>query len=206
MLKKENLITPIRLEKRLPRILIDQDNVLAELIPEVIKRFNKTYGVNRSHEECIEWDLTNIFGPEIEDIFFEEGLFRDLKPVDGALEVFERLYKSGKYDIYIVTASEPFAYGEKVQWLQKHLPFFPIKNLIACHRKDAVWGDILLDDGAHNIKAFDGIGEPIVFDRPNNRSLEGYKRVYDWYEFEDYINMKFYGHNEKAENTIEKIS
>jgi 5'(3')-deoxyribonucleotidase len=193
MLFRQNLIVPIRLDARLPRILIDQDNVLAKLIPGIVNQFNQLNGTNHQSEECIDWDLTKTLGPKVNEIFTKSGLFRDLEPVRGALEVFERLFKSGRYDMYIVSAAEPLSYSEKVDWIKEHLPFFPLKNLIVCHTKDAIWGDILLDDGAHNIKAFEGIGEPVVFDMPHNRHLEGYERVYDWYQFEKYINEKFYG-------------
>jgi 5'(3')-deoxyribonucleotidase len=193
MLIRENLIVPLRIDKRLPRILIDQDDVLAYCVKGIADMYNKLHGTNLTPEDCRAWDLTETFGPGIYDMLETPGLFRNLEPVKEGIEVFERLYMSGRYDIYIVTAAHPSAYAEKIEWVRKYLPFFPLKNFIACQSKDAVWGDILFDDGAHNIEAFDGIGEAIVLDRPHNRHLQGYKRLYSWYEFEEYINRKFYG-------------
>jgi 5'(3')-deoxyribonucleotidase len=193
MLIKENLIVPLRIDRRLPRILIDQDDVLAWCVKGIADTYNRLNGTSFTPEDCTSWDLAKIFGTDIDDILDTPGLYRNLEPVKEGLEVFERLYRSGRYDMYIVTASRPNSYVEKIEWLQEYLPFFPLKNFIACQAKDAVWGDILFDDGAHNIRAFDGIGEAIVLDRPHNRHLEGYKRLYSWYEFEEYINKKFYG-------------
>lgn len=193
ILNKQNLTVPIRLEDRLPRILVDQDDVLALFVDGLVKKFNKRFKTNYTPQDCNQWNLENVFGPEVWDIVHKKGFFRDLEPVPGAIEVFQRLYTSGRYDMFIVTASEPSAYMEKVEWLQHYMPFFSIdKHFIACKTKDAVWGDVLLDDGLHNIQAFIGIGESIIFNRPHNQHLIGFKRIYDWYEFEFYIENKFY--------------
>lgn len=205
VLNKQNLIVPIRLQDRLPRILVDQDDVLALFVHGVVQKFNARYGTNFTIEDCNQWNLENVFGPKVWDLVKEEGFFWNLEPVPGALEVFKRLYTSGRYDMYIVTASEPHAYVEKIQWLEYYMPFFSIdKHFISCKSKDAVWGDVLLDDGMHNIEAFHGIGESIVFDRPHNRHLIGFKRIYNWYEFEQYIENKFYSFQIKNEKEIAK--
>lgn len=203
ILKRDSLIVPIRLEERLPRILIDQDDVLAMFVGGLVERYNERFGTNFTVNDCKEWNLENTFGERVWEIVNEKGFYRNLKPMPGALEVFERMYKSGRYDMFIVTASEPEAYVEKIQWIQHYMPYFDIdKYFIACKSKDAVWGDILLDDGMHNIEAFLGIGESIIFNRPHNQHLIGFKRVYDWYEFEQYIEQKFY--IEKRKNALVK--
>lgn len=193
VLNKQSLIVPIRLEDRLPRILVDQDDVLASFVGGLVKKFNERFGTNYTPQDCNQWNLEKVFGPRVWDIVHEKGFFRNLEPVPSAIEVFQRLYTSGRYDMFIVTASEPSAYVEKIEWLQHYMPFFSVdKHFIACKSKDAVWGDVLLDDGLHNIQAFIGIGESIIYDRPHNRHLKGFKRVHDWYEFEAYIENKFY--------------
>lgn len=198
ILNRQKLIVPIRLEDRLPRILIDQDDVLTLFVDGLVKEFNKRFGTCYTSEDCNQWNLENIFGYKVRDIVNKKGFFRNLKPAAGAIEVFKRLYTSSRYDIFIVTASEPSAYIEKVEWLQYYMPFFSVdKHFIACKSKDAIWGDVLLDDGMHNIQAFEGIGESIVFNRPHNQHLIGFKRIYDWYEFESYIENKFYSINLK---------
>jgi 5'(3')-deoxyribonucleotidase len=69
MLFRQNLTAPIRLDARLPRILIDQDNVLAKLIPGIVNQFNQLNGTNHQSEECIDWDLTKTLGPKVNEIF-----------------------------------------------------------------------------------------------------------------------------------------
>lgn len=198
ILNRQNLIVPLRLKERLPRILVDQDDVLAMFIDRLVKEYNRRFGTQYTAEDCKQWNLEKTFGKQVWDIVLEKGFFRNLKPVPEALETFERLYTSGRYDMFIVTASEPQAYVEKVQWLEQYMPYFDVnKHFISCKSKDAVWGDILLDDGMHNIEAFYGIGESVIYDRPHNQHFVHFKRVHNWLEFEQYVEQKFYSNNDK---------
>lgn len=178
-----------------PVLLIDQDDVLAEYIKAVTVAFNKKYSTKFTIEDCNSWDLESVFGKEIYEVMHQPQLFRTLEPVPGALEVFERLYKSDLFEIFIVTAANPTAVEPKYTWLQEHLPFFPLTRVMVCSVKYMVKGDFLLDDGMHNIKAFsEHGGTSIVFNRPHNILDEGqYDRVNSWVEFEKLIMYKCYG-------------
>ena len=119
----------------------------------------------------------------------EPDLFRRLEPVKNALEVFERLYRSNRFEMYIVTAANPVCVPAKMEWIKKYLPFFPTERMIFCQRKYMIKGDFLLDDGMHNIEDFKKAGgTPIIFNRPHNElSGQGILRVKDWLEFEKLI-------------------
>lgn len=170
-------------------LLIDQDDVLAEYIKGVTKAYNHKYQANRDVEECTSWNLYSIFGEEIETVMHEPSLFRHLEPVKDALEVFERLYRSHLFEMYIVTAASPTSVEAKFEWIREHLPFFPEDRVIICKRKYMIKGDFLLDDGMHNIEEFlEAGGTPIIFDRPHNRHKgQGITRVKDWLAFERVI-------------------
>lgn len=170
-------------------LLIDQDDVLAEYIKGVTKAYNHKYQANRDVEECTSWNLYSIFGEEIETVMHEPSLFRHLEPVKDALEVFERLYRSHLFEMYIVTAASPASVEAKFEWIREHLPFFPEDRVIICKRKYMIKGDFLLDDGMHNIEEFlEAGGTPIIFDRPHNRHKgQGITRVKDWLTFERVI-------------------
>ena len=170
-------------------LLIDQDDVLAEYIKGVTKAYNHKYQANRDVEECTSWNLYSIFGEEIETVMHEPSLFRHLEPVKDALEVFERLYRSHLFEMYIVTAASPASVEAKFEWIREHLPFFPEDRVIICKRKYMIKGDFLLDDGMHNIEEFlEAGGTPIIFDRPHNRHKgQGIARVKDWLAFERVI-------------------
>lgn len=170
-------------------LLIDQDDVLAEYMGAVTEAYNEKYHTDIKVEQCISWDLYTVFGQEIETVMHEPDLFRNLKPAPYALEVFERLYHSGLFEIYIVTAANPRTVEAKYEWIERYLPFFPKRNIIVTSSKFMIKGDYLLDDGMHNIEDFASAGgRVVVFDRPHNTSKShSYPRVSNWLEFEEYI-------------------
>ena len=177
------------MKKRKITLLIDQDDVLAEYISGVTEAYNAKYGTNKKASDCITWNLYNIFGEEVDTVMHEPELFRHLKPVVHALEVFERLYKSNLFEMYIVTAAQSCSVEAKHQWLKEFMPYFPHERVIICRKKNMIRGDFLLDDGMHNIEDFSTTGgTPIIFERPHNVDCgEHYYRVKNWLEFESLI-------------------
>lgn len=177
------------LQKRKPVLLIDQDDVLAEYIKGVIEAFNERYEKDFKIEDCIDWDLVSIFGEQILDVMHRPELFRHLAPVEDAIATFKRLYESGLFEMYIVTAAHPSSVEAKYEWLKEYMPFFPQNHVIVCAVKNMIKGDYLLDDGMHNITAFkEAGGTPIIFDRPHNREKAfECPRIASWMEFEDWI-------------------
>jgi len=172
-----------------PILLIDQDDVLAEYILGVTLAFNEKYHTHFTTKDCMSWDLYSVFGEQIDTIMHEPEVFRNLIPAKNALEVFERLYQSGLFEMYIVTAANPKSVEAKYQWIAQYLPFFPQNRVIICTHKFMIKGDYLLDDGMHNIHDFHKTGgTPIVFERPHNAHLtHDFIKVKDWLSFEKFI-------------------
>jgi 5'(3')-deoxyribonucleotidase len=191
-----------------PILLIDQDDVLAEYILGVTVAFNKKYGTHLRAEDCDSWDLCSVFGETIDTVMHEPELFRSLLPAKNALEVFERLYHSNLFEMYIVTAANPKTVEAKYEWIASYLPFFPQSRIIVCSHKFMIKGDFLLDDGMHNIQDFFNTGgTPIVFERPHNAHLKHqFKTVQNWIDFEKFIINTCYldKENEYFEFEIEK--
>lgn len=182
------------MKKQKVTLLIDQDDVLAEYIKGVTEAFNQKYHTHHKAEDCIRWNLQSIFGEEIDSVMHEPELFRKLEPVPYAIEVFERLYMSGLFNMYIVTAAHPRSVEAKYEWIREYLPFFPEKQIIVCSSKFMVKGDYLLDDGMHNIIDFQkNGGKSIVFERPHNKEERlSFRSVSDWRRFEEYIIYECY--------------
>lgn len=183
------------LKQRKPILLIDQDDVLAEYISGVTNVFNQEYHTAFKEKDCVCWDLVAIFGKEITEVMHRPELFRNLVPVTDALETFERLYRSELFEMYIVTAAHPSSVEAKYEWLEQYMPFFPKTNIIVCSAKYMIKGDYLLDDGMHNIEAFQGAGgKSVIFDRAHNNQepTPGYARVNGWLEFEEFIMNECY--------------
>ncbi len=170
-------------------LLIDQDDVLADYMSAVVTAYNTKYHTDIKEEACISWDLYGVFGKEIDTVMHEPELFRNLKPVPYALEIFERLYMSGLFDLYIVTAANPRTVEAKYEWIEKYLPYLPKNHIIVCSSKFMIKGDYLLDDGMHNIEDFvKAGGRAVVFNKPHNmHTTHNYPRVSNWLEFESLI-------------------
>ncbi|MHC1749185.1 MAG: hypothetical protein AB9856_12845 [Cellulosilyticaceae bacterium] len=195
--------------KEKPVLLIDQDDVLAEYIKGVTESFNEKYDTKFCPSECTTWDLTSVFGEDITKVMHEPQLFENLEPVPYALEVFERLYRSNLFNMYIVTAANPRSVEAKFTWLKKYLSFFPQEKVIICMNKYMIEGDYLLDDGMHNINDFEKVGKKaIVFERPHNVNLiKNHMSVKNWLEFERLIinmcypnyNMEYFQENKQVQ-------
>jgi 5'-nucleotidase len=183
------------LELNVKTLLIDMDSVIVDLMTEWFRRYNEEYQDTMTVERILCWQTEKYVKPEcgkkIYDYLDAPGLFRSLQPLPHAVEVLERLAKS--YELLIVTSSRTFAYTEKEQWVEEHLPFIGKENLIFAHRKDMIRGDLLFDDAPHNLEAFRATGRiAVAMDYPYNRSVD-VPRVSGWLEFESFLAKRKWG-------------
>ncbi|MHB8407774.1 MAG: 5' nucleotidase, NT5C type [Acidiferrobacterales bacterium] len=171
------------------RLLIDMDQVICKWLERILEYYNYDKKTNVQLEDVKSWNVVDTLGPNSEDFIRScmryPELYRDLDPVEGAIEGIKKLQEQG-HDVIIATAvpkSAGIAYHGKLEWIRRNMPFFSLNNFVAIQRKDLLQGDILLDDGAHNIRPFRAAGRrAIVFDRPWNRDEPG-ERVKTWEEF-----------------------
>lgn len=80
-------------------------------------------------------------------------LFKNPKPIKGSIEAITKLYDSGKYDLFIATASprnNPTSATEKIIWIKKYFGDIFDKKIFITHRKDLLIGDYLIDDTMGN--------------------------------------------------------
>lgn len=77
------------------------------------------------------------------------GFFRNLRPIDGAIETITILRARPDLDIYILTApsvENPLCYSEKREWVETHLGMEMVRRLIISPDKGLSRGDFLIDD------------------------------------------------------------
>lgn len=177
------------------RILVDMDQVLALWVEKILQWYNEDYKTNFTRDDVKEyWATEKILGPQGRD-FLRSAMrypdfYQELDEVPGAVEGMKALLARG-HEVIIVTAAPRAAalsFHGKLVWLRKHMPFFNLKNVVVTERKELVQGDILLDDGPHNIEAFEKANRysrAIIFDCPWNRHMSDatYWRVRDWPDF-----------------------
>lgn len=190
-IKRKNLKT-----SKKPIILLDQDDVLAELVLYVLDVYNEKYNTNHTLSDITNWHIGSILGNKVYEIMFDEKIFLELKEVPLMKDCLKLLVESKLFDFQIVSAARPNTCNNKCIWIEKHLPFFNLENVNFSSNKHLFCGDVLLDDSPTNLQNFT-LGEAIIFDKPYNNEkdypkLKNLKRVYNWLEFSEYILNKFY--------------
>ena len=169
-------------------ILVDADGVLENLTSELTALLNEKYGTNVQFEKMRDWGFSKAF-PELtyEQIFsaeLEETLYDRIRPIGDAPEYLKKLIDDGNA-VYIVTSTPYEAISLKMKKVMgRFFPFLTWENFIIASRKQMIKGDVLIDDGIHNLLG--GDYRKILFDAPYNRDYDaeanGMIRVSSWEE------------------------
>lgn len=174
------------------RLLIDLDGVCADFYTRIAEWYNRDYDDNIVASEVKAWHLASAFPKatkeELYSYFNVLQFWTSLDPLPGCVETMARLKDAG-HELVIVTAlprtSTVAAHG-KLLWVDEHLPFVNgIDNFVATRRKDLIRGDLLFDDGPHNIIKYPGT--TCVMDAPYNRKVYSNFRVHSWAGFEKVV-------------------
>ena len=95
-------------------------------------------------------NTTEEFEGHLDDV---PGIFNLMEPMKGAIEAFNELSQSEKYDVYILSTApwdNPTAWSDKLEWVKKYLRENGYKRLILSHHKNLNAGDYLIDDRTKN--------------------------------------------------------
>ena len=176
------------------KILLDFDEVINTMVRHWVDTLNCVYGTSVNFEDVNEWDMQKAFSTLTEDEIYNplhlQTFWNGVKIMPGAKEGVNKLL-SQSHDIYIVTSAHPDTIKWKAEWLQRELPEIPWSHVIVTNNKSLVKGDILVDDGLHNL--YEGSYIKVLFDKPWNRSVDKNKltdvihRVHNWNEIVKFI-------------------
>ena len=171
-------------------ILIDMDDTIESLLKAWVSGVNKKYGRNVSCEDVTSWDVSSAFpGLTHEQVYavpLEQGFWKTVEPI---AEAIQRFMDAG-HEVFIVTATPYESVTEKMtEVLFRYFPFLTWKQLIITSRKQLIRGDVLIDDGVHNLEGGDYV--KILMTAPHNRNYDAEAndmiRVHTWPEIEDVI-------------------
>jgi 5'-nucleotidase len=134
-------------------ILCDMDSIVVDLMGPWLARYNEKFGKSVKLADVDHWDFMST--PDYYTILNEPGFFRHLPALPGALEGVEKLLSAG-HNVVLVTASGPDPASDKIAWMRQYAPCFKNRMIIteAKTLKAAIGGDVLIDDGPHNMEAF----------------------------------------------------
>lgn len=136
-------------------VLVDLDSIVVNIEEEWYRRYNEKHGDDLSIERVLSWDTSKYAkaGAAVFDTLNEPGFFEALKPLPGAVEGVNELLDEARV-LIVSHGPTPGSYSEKARWLQRWLPEVSLKQLILTYSKDAVRGDVLFDDGPHNLRSY----------------------------------------------------
>ena len=169
-------------------ILVDMDDTIEQLLKAWVSRANEKYGRNVTLEEITDWNVAvpyrGITREEIYGVIYEPGFWSSVEPMPGAAEALKHFMDEG-HDVFIVTATEIEHVEEKMKGLLfRYFPFISWNQVIITNRKQMIRGDVLIDDGIHNLEG--GEYRKIMFTAPHNRDYDaeanGMTRVHTWEE------------------------
>lgn len=167
------------------KILFDADDTAEDLVGHWINVLNQKYGTTVAMEDVNDWDITQTF-PTLKkaDVFrvlYEDSFWRWIEPMPDSQRVLQQLHGEG-HELYIVTATDYRISKAKFDRILSLFPFLDTEHIIIAHNKQMIRGDVLIDDGPHNL--IGGEYFRILFDRPHNRGLNekkyGIYRANSW--------------------------
>jgi len=163
------------------RFATDMDHVIADLLSEWLKRYNRDYNDNLKPSDVTMWNWHSLTkkecGKKIYDYLDDPSIFRSLPVIKDSQAV---LYEMSK-DCEIVAITSPFNFENvlpKHQWLDEHFPFIKKDNRVYVGNKSLIDCDYLLDDKNSNLEQGNFI--PLLFSAPHNKDEKRFTRIKDW--------------------------
>lgn len=170
-------------------IYLDMDEVICDFLGKLLTVYNSMYCKNVKKEDIEGWSLKQYIGEEGIRLFNKPGFFADLEPVDNALATIQFLQYEGREVFIISSPANEYSVFDKYLWVKKHLPFFPIGNLILVGDKGKLLSQIdkgfLFDDCPKYLESFGGVS--VCMDMPYNKEAKCDHRVSSWEEFYEVV-------------------
>lgn len=179
-----------------PVILFDSDDVAVDFTGVWLQELNKQYNTNVQAEQIKSWNMAKYF-PELTQeqvygVLDNADIWQALSPMPGSRLYLSLLYEEG-YRLYMATATPCTKSDHKCRRIQQLFPFLDHEHIIISHNKQMIRGDVLIDDGPHNLVG--GEYYKILFERPHNVKFpnEEYDmhRVRGWDEVYQLIHDNF---------------
>jgi 5'-nucleotidase len=169
-----------------PVILCDMDEVVADLLGEWVHRYNQMYNDTLAREDITGWDMADFVKPEcgkdIYKILRHDGLYDSVHPIPNAHWGIKALRSLG-YRVVFVTTCVDETMDAKLRWLVqwRFLPRqYTQADFIAAKDKALIRGELLIDDGPHNIRDFPG--QTILVHAPHNQDFNHPHRAHGWHD------------------------
>ena len=183
-----SLATVLGLRRGRLRIAIDMDEVMADALAELLRRYHRAFGASVTADQLLGLHLEDWVPAAQRDAvlaMYDASFFAELPVMPDCEAVVREL--SERHDVIIVTAAMevPCSFDAKFQWLRRHFPFIPISNIVFCGDKGLIDADYLIDDRPRHFRRFRG--SPLLFSAPHNANETRYPRVNSWREVREFF-------------------
>lgn len=176
--------------KRQLTILTDLDDVLWDLLGVWINELNLRNGTRVMPRDVTDWEIAKFFPGITPEKLFEplhdERIWNRILPIRGAVTYVNQLMLDG-HKLRVVTATHPATATPKIKRFLELFPMFKWEDIVIASDKSLIHGDVMIDDGTHNLADVKGGVEYLfLFDRPHNHDYDamanGMNRVNSWEE------------------------
>jgi 5'(3')-deoxyribonucleotidase len=165
---------------------IDLDSTLNELDHAWCAWIRESLDPEFTLDKWLSWNNHTPAGKAIYAFLDIPGVFEAMDVREDAVAVTERL--ANHHELFVISASvNPNCIPEKHRWLTRHFPHIPATNYVFTDAKHLFGVDLLIDDGAHNVRGHEG--KFLLLDQPWNRDND-LARARGWKEVESYLEAR----------------
>lgn len=136
-------------------VLLDLDSTIYNLTDPTLAYLSKKVGHELNVSMIDDWEWYSRYGLHPEEFWNLEGTFLNLKPYPWAVEAITKVSHWGVRQVFFSTIISKCGAWEKMQAVDRDFPFIGSRNLLMTGGvKDLARGDVLVDDGPHNLHEF----------------------------------------------------
>lgn len=147
-------------------VLLDLDSTCYDLLTPTLAWVNSTKGLKLTPKDIKEWQWGKTLGVDLYEFWAQEGIFYNLKVFPHAKTALQKVYDWGIRQIFFSTLVDgPYVAWGKIQAIARDFPYLQRDFLLTGKHKDIAQGDMLVDDGPHNLESFASIGGSTVLAR-----------------------------------------
>jgi 5'(3')-deoxyribonucleotidase len=140
-------------------VLLDMDSTVYDLWDPWLEWYNRHYK-DTLQLNCIDrWNWDELAKPEcgskVYSFLHKKGMFSSLNMFPHAAENIRKVHNWGIKQVFCSTIVGQTGAAEKLEAIKRDFPYLGKESLVLVgHDKSLVRGDVLVDDGPHNLEAF----------------------------------------------------